>query len=79
MSDCQSYGITMSKQPTKADEQETTLVKAGALWTGRGKVAFTGVVEHDLKVGDKILLFPNNKDGNTKRPDFRIVVVHAVE
>jgi len=70
----------MSKaNPTQQNEQETTLEKSGAIWTGRGKVAFTGVVEADIKAGTKILLFANDQAGNPKRPVYRIVSVIPVE
>jgi predicted metallo-beta-lactamase superfamily hydrolase len=69
----------MSKQTPQDREQETTLEKSGALWSGRGKVAYTGVIETDIKAGTKILLFANDQDGNAKRPVYRIVSVIPVE
>jgi hypothetical protein len=69
----------MSKQNPQNTEQETTLEKSGALWSGRGKVAFTGLIEADIKAGTKILLFTNDQAGNPKRPVYRIVSVIPVE
>jgi hypothetical protein len=69
----------MSKQNNPTEEIETTLEKSGALWSGRGKVAFTGLIETDIKAGTKILLFQNDQGDNPKRPVYRIVSVIPVE
>ena len=49
-------------------------MKKGALWTGRGKVSFRGIIEEDIKKGAKIILFFNeDATEENRQPVYRIV------
>tara|TARA_A100001037_G_scaffold73710_1_gene65948 strand:+ start:2435 stop:2662 length:228 start_codon:yes stop_codon:yes gene_type:complete len=59
----------------KTDEK-TEMHKVVSLWTGRGKVAFSGFVEEDLTIpkGAKILAFNNSKaTPQNRQPTIRLV------
>jgi hypothetical protein len=59
---------------TEETESKTTFLKKGALWKGRGKVSYRGIIEEDIKKGAKILLFFNeDATEENRQPVFRIV------
>ena len=58
--------------------EKTPMEKVVSLWTGRGKVAYSGFVEEEITIpkGAKILAFNNsNATPQNRQPQLRLVWV----
>ena len=58
-------------------EGKPNYISISGLWSGKGKVAYSGYMNDSLVIpaGVKLLVFNNDKEGNPDRPDLNLVYV----